>query len=767
MAYFDFNELNEIAYDIAIDDSPFGFDKFKISKESLLLANEYGKKFFCRLPKLPSNSESEKNFKKQNLTVNLISEVASAAFYVKNCVSRNYGWWTYEVCFGQEVRQFHGDGSLSDNSAIFLGFYGNDSYVDESKKGPYYEQFYSNGSVCDLTNHARQVRVMYLCDENLQTNEAYIASVEEPSLCQYKIAIKTGSLCKLHPFNSVNKRRPKLKIQCHPVLNQVEADAYIQKKINEAKLKESMLKEANELLLKADSIQRQRLARKRLSLAHLGDEKMESEIELKLVSEYKAAASKASTLRAKAEGLEIDLHIISDSLFPTKQQYISDEDEDRGNIYWYFMDRFWDRSFYPVKVAYARPRRNFNNLLRKGPLDFLIQYGGQKTDNYKQFLADVDKGFYSEEDLEELIGPLNKAFSEFLLLSMPNLASCNYIPGISFFFKDTSIYTSRSSAFWTDSEVQAPIFRYFEKHVMNNNLDQSIFDADDIMAKIARQLLQIKSALKSKSPEDDYFFTYKKIEELYEKFEQSFNRGIKLSDIKMRHLEHLFEDAFKNGNMDMVDSYPVKNLKLENIQLLHTDIYQARTVELDGKKTNLESFREPQPKSEMNEAMQGNVLDDEENAKLRMFQRAKRKNLRAKIEEYLDRDDFIGDKKRQGDVKQMIEQIKTKLSGIKDLLVETGLFNSDKVEFHLVTADGDTADYKNYKNVQKGDRILVAMMKAYIDEYDMVKIEADRYENLRKGYDFDAPDESIATEKDDDIISDFKAKLLPILRDAF
>lgn len=64
---------------------------FQISKESLLLANEYGKKFFCRLPKLPSNSESEKNFKKQNLTVNLISEVASAAFYVKNCVSR--------VCF--------------------------------------------------------------------------------------------------------------------------------------------------------------------------------------------------------------------------------------------------------------------------------------------------------------------------------------------------------------------------------------------------------------------------------------------------------------------------------------------------------------------------------------------------------------------------------------------------------------------------------------------------------------------------------------------
>lgn len=94
-------------------------------------------------------------------------------------------------------------------------------------------------------------------------------------------------------------------------------------------------------------------------------------------------------------------------------------------------------------------------------------------------------------------------------------------------------------------------------------------------------------------------------------------------------------------------------------------------------------------------------------------------------------------------------------------------FSADKVEFHLVTADGDTADYKNYKNVQKGDRILVAMMKAYIDEYDMVKIEADRYENLRKGYDFDAPDESIATEKDDDIISDFKAKLLPILRDAF
>lgn len=38
MAYFDFNELNEIAYDIAIDDSPFGFDKFKVQS---YLNNEF------------------------------------------------------------------------------------------------------------------------------------------------------------------------------------------------------------------------------------------------------------------------------------------------------------------------------------------------------------------------------------------------------------------------------------------------------------------------------------------------------------------------------------------------------------------------------------------------------------------------------------------------------------------------------------------------------------------------------------------------------
>lgn len=49
------------------------------------------------------------------------------------------------------------------------------------------------------------------------------------------------------------------------------------------------------------------------------------------------------------------------------------------------------------------------------------------------------------------------------------------------------------------------------------------------------------------------------LERIQSYFQQSFNRGIKLSDIKMRHLEHLFEDAFKNGNMDMVDSYPVKS----------------------------------------------------------------------------------------------------------------------------------------------------------------------------------------------------------------
>ncbi|VDN51111.1 unnamed protein product [Dracunculus medinensis] len=122
-------------------------------------------------------------------------------------------YWTYELCHGRYILQYHNDGKeivKSPRSEFYLGYFRREaSKLDDklfdhfnppirkidNKEGGYYPVTYRQGTVCDLTGKPRETVVIYVCKENAKDQ---IYSIAEISSCSYEIIVLTKRLC-LHP----------------------------------------------------------------------------------------------------------------------------------------------------------------------------------------------------------------------------------------------------------------------------------------------------------------------------------------------------------------------------------------------------------------------------------------------------------------------------------------------------------------------------------------------------------------------------------------
>eukprot|EP00118_Oscarella_pearsei_P004022 m.16693 g.16693 ORF g.16693 m.16693 type:complete len:422 (+) comp27070_c0_seq2:16-1281(+) len=118
------------------------------------------------------------------------------------CLRGGRGWWHYEFCYQQYVKQFHvgKDGQVD----IYLGFWNEETHIEwfmeKSKKrkisDSYVMHYYSNGDVCDVTGKPRNVQVKLRCVEGGSSSQVSIY-LEELSPCQYTLTVETVILCSL------------------------------------------------------------------------------------------------------------------------------------------------------------------------------------------------------------------------------------------------------------------------------------------------------------------------------------------------------------------------------------------------------------------------------------------------------------------------------------------------------------------------------------------------------------------------------------------
>lgn len=203
---------------------------------------------------------SELNVKERNIIIRKAEELLKP---LKNsCFRKTEGWWIYEVCTNEKVRQLHTERQsdpkhesshleIEVNSYI-LGKYdsgiSNDPppsanqpgfkkkkksrhqnhppgyNLDISDKRPLsLKQTFQWGTPCDLTNKPRETMLDWSC--GAKQKATFIEEVQEIATCKYLVKMKTPLLCKINDFvdhesHDLNEQSKVETIHCHPLISQ-------------------------------------------------------------------------------------------------------------------------------------------------------------------------------------------------------------------------------------------------------------------------------------------------------------------------------------------------------------------------------------------------------------------------------------------------------------------------------------------------------------------------------------------------------------------
>lgn len=182
------------------------------------------------------NSEQEQNYNEPYNGPTAI-EILSPLFKQNTCSHKVESYWTYELCHGKYVRQYHEDrdGKKVKMQEYFLGTYSKmqemllraEYFERQSNPNaranvpvkkvdginmPYVEIDMEGGTVCDLTNKPRKIKVLYVC---YQHGKNELLSLEEPSTCEYEVVVLSPLLCS-HPHYKPQATEEN-EINCHPV----------------------------------------------------------------------------------------------------------------------------------------------------------------------------------------------------------------------------------------------------------------------------------------------------------------------------------------------------------------------------------------------------------------------------------------------------------------------------------------------------------------------------------------------------------------------
>ena len=191
--------------------------------EPMALAN--GTRYQCRIPgpELVASDEASKaaeakRKKKSEPGTELDADTARALHRALSgqCAVKAGGWWVYDACWNQGVRQYHPDRnqqieteySLGQGPAkkIKKGATGTLFYGRSALHGLYVATHYHNGTVCDLSGQERSTELRLLCDDGTGANgaevvdpgreaELQLTDITEPETCTYVVWLKHPAVC--------------------------------------------------------------------------------------------------------------------------------------------------------------------------------------------------------------------------------------------------------------------------------------------------------------------------------------------------------------------------------------------------------------------------------------------------------------------------------------------------------------------------------------------------------------------------------------------
>ncbi|XP_045467077.1 endoplasmic reticulum lectin 1-like [Harmonia axyridis] len=127
----------------------------------------------------------------------------------KNCISGGTGNWRFEFCYGRYINQYT-YGILGIRTTICLGKFNLNKHLEWIRSRPYKRpkplgyrtyitQFYTDGSVSNITGRPRQTEVKLKCIENTTHKDALVMYLHEINFGKYLLGIESPILCQVVP----------------------------------------------------------------------------------------------------------------------------------------------------------------------------------------------------------------------------------------------------------------------------------------------------------------------------------------------------------------------------------------------------------------------------------------------------------------------------------------------------------------------------------------------------------------------------------------
>ncbi|XP_041353604.1 endoplasmic reticulum lectin 1-like [Gigantopelta aegis] len=202
-----------------------------VDENQMVMTTTNNEKYKCILPEtMETKEEARKRYHGPTAF-----ELMKTLFTQTTCSYRVESYWTYELCHGKHLRQYHetkDQGQKPKLQEYFLGLVSLESLekanAEESSDGknkyesevkvrkidgislPYYEVNMTSGTPCDLTKEPRKARILYVCQPE---GHGEIYQLKEMSTCEYEVIILTAVLCAHPDFRPKNP--PVSQIQCH------------------------------------------------------------------------------------------------------------------------------------------------------------------------------------------------------------------------------------------------------------------------------------------------------------------------------------------------------------------------------------------------------------------------------------------------------------------------------------------------------------------------------------------------------------------------
>ncbi|KAF7662422.1 hypothetical protein LDENG_00235990 [Lucifuga dentata] len=186
----------------------------------VIMATTEKEKYKCLLPSLTVGDEDDD----KQYSGPSPAELLEPLFKRSSCSYRIESYWTYEVCHGKHIRQYHEEKETGQQKIsiqeYFLGDKAQKSQSAETEKveeaddvssgneaevlskniegqlTPYYSVEMGNGTPCVLKqNQPRSTSVLYVCHPEAKHE---ILSIAEVTTCEYEVVVLTPLLC-AHP----------------------------------------------------------------------------------------------------------------------------------------------------------------------------------------------------------------------------------------------------------------------------------------------------------------------------------------------------------------------------------------------------------------------------------------------------------------------------------------------------------------------------------------------------------------------------------------